>query len=58
VGEKHLSLKLKHQGQPVDGIWFGRIEPLPAHVKLAFRLDVDEWQGQKRVRFMVEAAEI
>jgi single-stranded-DNA-specific exonuclease len=58
VGEKHLALKLKHQGQPVDGIWFGRIEPLPARVKLAFRLDVDEWQGQKRVRFMVEAAEI
>ena len=58
VGEKHLSLKLKHQGQPVDGIWFGRIEPLPPRVKLAFRLDVDEWQGQKRVRFMVEAAEI
>jgi hypothetical protein len=30
VGEKHLALKLKHQGQAVDGIWFGRIEPLPA----------------------------
>jgi single-stranded-DNA-specific exonuclease len=58
VGEKHLALKLKHQGQPVDGIWFGRIEPLPSRVKLAFRLDVDEWQGQKRVRFMVEAADI
>ena len=58
VGEKHLALKLKHQGQAVDGIWFGRIEPLPARVKLAFRLDVDEWQGQKRVRFLVEAAEI
>ena len=58
VGEKHLALKLKHQGQPVDGIWFGRIEPLPVRVKLAYRLDVDEWQGQKRVRFMVEAAEL
>jgi single-stranded-DNA-specific exonuclease len=58
VGEKHLALKLKHQGQPVDGIWFGRIEPLPSRVKLAYRLDVDEWQGQKRVRFLVEAAEI
>ena len=58
VGEKHLALKLKHQGQAVDGIWFGRIEPLPARVKLAYRLDVDEWQGQKRVRFLVEAAEI
>ena len=58
VGEKHLSLKMKHQGQPVDGIWFGRTEPLPARVKLAYRLDADEWQGQKRVRFLVEGAEI
>ncbi|OOG41071.1 single-stranded-DNA-specific exonuclease RecJ [Polaromonas sp. A23] len=57
VGEKHLALKLKHQGQPVDGIWFGHTESLPARVKLAFRLDADEWQGVKRVRFLVEAAE-
>ena len=57
VGEKHLALKLKHQGQPVDGIWFGRTEQLPRHVKLAFRLDADEWQGQRRVRFLVEGAQ-
>jgi single-stranded-DNA-specific exonuclease len=48
---------LKHQGQPVDGIWFGHTEPLPARVKLAFRLDADEWQGVRRVRFLVEGAE-
>jgi len=57
VGEKHLALKLKHQGQPVDGIWFGHTEPLPPRVKLAFRLDADEWQGVRRVRFLVEGAE-
>ncbi len=58
VGEKHLSLKLKHQGDPVDGIWFGHTEPLPSTVKIAFRLDADEWQGQRRVRFLIEAAEV
>jgi single-stranded-DNA-specific exonuclease len=58
VGEKHLALKLKHQGQPVDGIWFGHTEPLPSKVTLAFRLDADEWQGVRRVRFLVEAAEM
>jgi single-stranded-DNA-specific exonuclease len=58
VGEKHLSLKLKHCGQPVDGIWFGRTEPLPARVKLAFRLDTDSWRGERRVRFLIEAAEL
>ena len=58
VGEKHLSLKLKHRGDPVDGIWFGRTEPLPARVKLAFRLDADSWRGERKVRFLVEAAEL
>ena len=57
VGEKHLALKLKHRGKPVDGIWFGHTEPLPARVLLAFRLDADEWQGVRRVRFLVEGAE-
>ncbi|WP_310643122.1 single-stranded-DNA-specific exonuclease RecJ [Limnohabitans sp.] len=54
VGEKHLALKLRHQGQPVDGIWFGRVDPLPSVAHLAFRLEADEWQGNKRVRFVIE----
>lgn len=58
VGEKHLAIRLKHQGQLVDGIWFGHTQALPARVKLAFRLDADEWQGSRRVRFLVEAAEL
>jgi len=58
VGEKHLALKLKHQGQNVDGIWFGHTDALPSRVTLAFRLDADEFKGVKRVRFLVEAAEI
>ncbi len=57
VGEKHLALKLLHQGQPVDGIWFGHTEALPPRVTLAFRLDADEWQGVRRVRFLVEGAD-
>ncbi len=57
VGEEknHLQLRLLHQGQPVDAIWFGRTEPLPAQALLAFRLDVNEWRGQRRVQFLVEA---
>ncbi len=57
VGEKHLSLKLRHQGQPIDAIWFSHTEPLPPKVKLAFRLDADEWQGVRGLRFLVEGAE-
>lgn len=58
VGDKHLAIRLRHQGQAVDGIWFGRTEPLPAKVKIAFRLEADEWQGTRRVRFLVEGAEL
>ncbi|GKT15991.1 single-stranded-DNA-specific exonuclease RecJ [Acidovorax sp. SUPP2522] len=60
VGENkhHLSLKLLHQGQPVDGIWFGHTEQLPSRVLLAFRLDVNEWKGERRVQFLVEGAQL
>jgi single-stranded-DNA-specific exonuclease len=56
VGEKHLKLRLKHQGQLRDAIWFGRAEPLPGRVRLAFRLSLDEFQGQQRLQMVVEAA--
>ena len=58
VGEKHLALKLKHQGTPVDGIWFSHTTSLPARVKIAFRLDADEWNGQRKVKFLIEGVEI
>jgi single-stranded-DNA-specific exonuclease len=57
VGEKHLALKLQHQGSPVDGIWFGHTTPLGPKVTMAFRLEADEWQGVRKVKFFVEAVE-
>ena len=57
VGEKHLKLKLRHQGTERDAIWFGRSEPLPASARLAYRLSLDEWNGRQRVQMVVEAAE-
>jgi single-stranded-DNA-specific exonuclease len=54
VGEKHLKLRLRHAGQLRDAIWFGRAEPLPARVRLAYRLNVDEYQGQQRLQMVVE----
>jgi single-stranded-DNA-specific exonuclease len=41
----------------VDGIWFNRTAPLPARAHLAFRLEIDEWQGARRVRLVVEGGE-
>jgi len=57
-GKNHLSLKLMHQGNPVDGIWFGHTDPLPPRVMLAFRLDVNEWKGERRVQFLVEGVQM
>jgi single-stranded-DNA-specific exonuclease len=56
VADKHLKLRVKHQGQIRDAIWFGRVEPVAECVRLAYRLSLDEWQGQQRVQMVVEAA--
>ena len=54
VGTRHMKLSLRVQGQVRDGIWFGRTEPLPDKVHLAFRIGLDEYQGRQRVQIMVE----
>ncbi len=60
VGEKHLKLRVLHAGTPRDAIWFGYAsqfsEPLPERVRLAYRLSLDEWNGQQRVQMVIEAA--
>ncbi|MES2718355.1 MAG: single-stranded-DNA-specific exonuclease RecJ [Pseudomonadota bacterium] len=56
VGEKHLKLRVRHAGALRDAIWFGHAEPLPSRVQLAYRLNLDEYQGQQRLQMVVEAA--
>ena len=41
-------------GQLVDGIWFGRQEALPAEAELAYRLVLDHWQGQRKLKLHIE----
>jgi single-stranded-DNA-specific exonuclease len=55
VGDKHLKLRLRHAGALRDAIWFGHAEPLPARVRLAYRLACDEFQGQQRLQMVIEA---
>jgi len=55
VGEKHLKLRLRRGGQLIDAIWFNHVDMLPERVMLAYRLSLDEWQGQQRVQYVVEA---
>ena len=55
VADKHLKLRVRLAGTLRDAIWFGHAEPVPERVRLAYRLSLDEWQGQQRVQMVVEA---
>jgi single-stranded-DNA-specific exonuclease len=55
--DKHLKLALVKDGASFDAIWFNRAEPLPARVTAAYRLDINEYQGVRRIQLMVEHAE-
>jgi single-stranded-DNA-specific exonuclease len=56
--ERHLKLRLRHAGLVREAIWFQRTEPLPAEVVLAYRVQIDTWNGAQRVQMMVEAMEM
>lgn len=55
VADRHLALRMRHAGHPVEGIWFGHATPLPAIARLVYRLDTDEYQGMSRVKLIIEA---
>ena len=57
VCEKHLKLSIRHGGVLRDAIWFGRSEPLAERVTLAYRLNVDEYNGRQRLQMIVQAAQ-
>jgi single-stranded-DNA-specific exonuclease len=57
VGERHLKLAVRHGGVLREAIWFGHAEPLPPRVRMAYRLGLDEYQGQQRLQMVVEAIE-
>ena len=54
VGSGHLQLKFEVSGQTIDGIWFGRTEPLPDVARLAYQLDINAFRGQRKVQFIVQ----
>ncbi|MCP1676184.1 single-stranded-DNA-specific exonuclease [Natronocella acetinitrilica] len=60
VGERHLRLQLSPVDSPrhsVEAIAFGAVERgwdgLPETIEMAYRLDVNHWQGRKRLQLMV-----
>ncbi len=57
VGNKHLKLAVRLGGTVRDAIWFGRVEPVGERVRLAYRLEVDSYNGNDRLQMIVVAAE-
>ena len=55
--ERHLKLLLERNGQRYDAIWFGHTDTLADKVRVAFRLDANEYNGVTRVQLMVEHVE-
>ena len=55
VGERHLKLRVRQGRVLRDAIWFGPTEALAEQGQLAYRLSLDEYQGQQRVQMIVEA---
>ena len=58
VNDQHLRLALDLEGKRFDAIWFRRTATLPSPVRLAYRPQVDEFQGLRRVSLIVEAASL
>ena len=56
VGEKQLKLAVRLHGAVRDAIWFGRVEPIGDKVRLAYRLELDSFNGTERLRMNVVAA--
>ena len=54
VGERHLKLQLVRHGRRLEAMRFGALEPLPARVRAAYRLAVNEFNGLKSIQLNVE----
>ena len=57
VGERHLKVRLSKDGRRYEAMRFGSLDPLPARVRAAYRLAVNEYNGLKSVQLNLEHVE-
>ena len=57
VGERHLKLRLLKDGQRLEAMRFNSLEPLPARVRAAYRVSVNEFNGLRRPQLTLENVE-
>lgn len=56
--DAHLKLFLDLNGTRFDAIFFRHNTPLPERVRLAYRPEINEFQGRRTVQLVIEAAEV
>jgi single-stranded-DNA-specific exonuclease len=54
VGERHLKLRLRRDGQIFDGILFGHIEPLPEAIRAVYRFGINEYNGTTSMQLVLD----
>ena len=58
VGGNHLKLMLRQpaggRSIALEGILFRRTDPLPAHIRAVYRLDVNEWDGLRSPQLLLD----
>ena len=57
VGERHLKLLLSKGGRRIEAMRFGSLDPVPASMRAAYRLAVNEFNGLKSIQLNVEHVE-
>ncbi len=57
IKDKHLKLRLEKEGRSFEAMHFNATAQLPARARIAFRLGIDEFNGNAREGLYVEAWE-
>nr|WP_314863212.1 single-stranded-DNA-specific exonuclease RecJ [uncultured Undibacterium sp.] len=55
--ERHLKMVLEKNNIRYDAIWFGHTDSFAESIKVAFRLDANEYNGVTKVQLLVEHVE-
>ncbi|MBI3712197.1 MAG: single-stranded-DNA-specific exonuclease RecJ, partial [Burkholderiales bacterium] len=55
--ERHLKLVLEKNGMRYDAIWFGHTDSYQEQIRVAFRLDANEYNGVTKVQLLIEHIE-
>jgi len=57
VGERHCKLVLARDGRRHEAMRYGALDALPARIRAAYRLAVNEWNGLRSVQLNLEHVE-